>query len=221
MIRDGNAAAVAGDNDRCRSAFQRAAQFGQEHGWSGILSVALNGLGDLAMREGRLAEARALCEKSCDAAGRGSLAAGVPLVNLAHIAMVEGDSIEAARFARDALTSARLHGDLLTVAWAAHELAWPLAEWGDLTRSAHLLAAASEFITHVGARRDWTDEQCERAVRKILHERLDAESVQALFDEGRTTSLDEVIRGVLSDSRLGGETLAADSADVIHYERPD
>ena len=137
MIRDGNAAAVAGNNTRCQSAFQRAAQFAEEQELSGILSAALNGLGDLAIREGRLTEARALCERSRDAAGRGSAAAGVPLVNLAHVAMLEGDSVEAAGLAREALEIAFRQEDLLMIAWAALALAWSLAEQGDLERSAH------------------------------------------------------------------------------------
>ena len=203
MIRDGNAAAVARNNARCQSAFQAAARFGQEHGLPGILSAALNGLGDLAIREGRLTEARALCERSRDVAGRASLAAGVPLVNLAHVAMLEGDSVEATSLAREALDTAFTHEDRLTVAWAALALAWPLAEQGDFERSAHLLAAASEFLASVGARRDWTDEHCERVVRKILYEHLDAESVLALLDEGRTTPLDAIIRDLLSESHRG------------------
>ena len=200
LIRDGNAAAVARDNGRCRSAFESAARFAEGHGFRGVLSAALNGLGDLAIREGRLTEARALCEKSRDAAGRGSVAAGVPLVNLAHIAMLEGDAAEAATLAREALDVALAHEDLLTVAWAASELAWPLAARGELERSAQLLAAATEFLVRVGARRDWTDRECDEAVRKILHEHLDAEKVEALFVDGRTIPLEEIIRVVVSES---------------------
>jgi predicted ATPase/DNA-binding SARP family transcriptional activator len=212
MIRDGNAAAVTENNIRCRSAFERAARFAEEHGLSGILTAALNGLGDLAMREGRLKDAQALCEESYNAAGHGSVAANVPLVNLAHVAMLEGNTIEAASLARKALESALLHEDLLTLAWAALELSWPLAVEGDLDRSAHLLAAAGECLARVGARREINSDTCETAVRKILHEHLDADSVQALLDEGRTPPLYEIVRGVLAESSVGSPlgTLPAD-----------
>ena len=102
------------------------------------------------------------------------------LINLAHVECLEGDAAKAEKFDADALNIALRRGDVLTAAWAAVELAWPLAEQGRLEASARLLGAGIEFLERAGAKRDWMSRASERSTRAILFDRLDAESVKAL-----------------------------------------
>jgi predicted ATPase/DNA-binding SARP family transcriptional activator len=197
IVSTGVAASTVGDTARARSAFEEAAGFARDHGLSEILVYASTCLADLAIQQGRLEEGRSLSEECCAAVGRESVLANAPLVNLGYIEMLEGRPVEAAGLARAALESALRRGDLLYVAAAGIELAWPLAELGDLTHAARLLGSVLGFLERSGARREWMDQSCEAAVRQILRDRLDARTVQKLLDEGASTPLEVVARDVL------------------------
>jgi predicted ATPase/DNA-binding SARP family transcriptional activator len=190
MISIGRAACITGDLIPARAQYERATGFAREHRLTELLQVALNGLGDIAIHEGKLEEGRALCEESLATAAPGSVTGVVALINLAHVECLEGDPAKAERLGADALDIALRRGDVLTAAWAAIELAWPLAEQGMLEPSARLLGAGIEFLEHTGAKRDWMSRASERTTRTILFEHLDAESVEALVNEGRGTSVE-------------------------------
>ena len=80
-------------------------------------------------------------------------------------------------------------------------IAWPLAQRGQLGRSARLLGAGLEFQKTAGATREWMDHASEAVVSDILHHELDAKNVEALFEEGRSRPLEEVVRDALSDTQ--------------------
>ena len=190
MISIGRAYCIADDLLRARAQYERAAEFAREHELADLLQVALNGLGDIAICEGKLAEGRALCDESLATGPPDSVTGVVALINLAHLECLEGDAAKAERLDTDALNIALRRGDRLTAAWAAVELAWPLAEQGMLEASARLLGAGIEFLEHAGAKRDWMSRASERTTRTILFKQLDAESVKALVGEGRGTSVE-------------------------------
>ena len=231
MISKGRAAAMTGDWVRARADLQEAARFAREHGLTETLQVALNDLGDVAIHEGQLAEGRSLCEESLAIPAPGSTTRVIALINLAHIANLEGRDAEATLLAHEALGAALARGDILTGSWAAVEAAWPLARQGDLRQSAHLLASATRFLERTGAKKDWMIADCEAAVNRMLQAQLEPQTVRTLFTEGRGMSLEEALSGVsgrtltLPSLSPGGRSrfrdLDAGDAAARLWERPE
>ena len=153
------------------------------------------------MVEGDLTAARLHCEEGLALVARESGNASVALLNLCHIAMLEGRPADAAEPGRSALESAIRSGAALTIAWACIEFAWPLAALGEPGPSARLLGSALEFLDRAGAQRQLLVEECEAEVQAILHDRLDRQTVQTLLQEGRETPLDTAARDALSSAR--------------------
>ena len=205
IVSKGRAAIMTGDWVRARADFQEAARFAREHGLTETLQVALNDLGDVAIHEGQLAEGRSLCEESLTIPAPGSTTRVIALINLAHIANLEGRNAEATRLAREALGAALARGDVLTGSWAAVEAAWPLARQGDLRQSARLLGSAARFLETTGAKKEWMVADCEAAVTRILQAQLEPQTVRTLLTEGRGMPLEEALSGV------SGRTLALPS----------
>ena len=155
------------------------------------LAVALNNLGDLAIREGNVDEGQSLEEEALTVAATGSVSAGIARINLAHVMMLKGHSRDAVTFSREALESGLQQGNLLLVAWAAIELAWALAAQNQLARACHLLGSAKGFIKQSGATNDWMDLASADAVHEILREQLTPPHAQAMLDEGASTRLED------------------------------
>lgn len=209
IVSVGRAACIAGDLARASAQYGLAVHFAQDNGLTELQQVALNGLGDIAICEGRLEEGRSLCEESLSMAAPGSVTGVVALINIAHVECLEGDPAKAARLAGDALNTALRRGDVLTAAWAAIELARPLAEQGMLQASARLLGAGVEFLERTGAKRDWMTRASERITRTILCDQLDAGTVEALLDDGRGTSVETAAAHVHQPSPLSPSPAAS------------
>jgi len=189
----GRAACSAGDLIRGRTNFEEAIQFAREHDLPELLQAALNGLGDIEIREGNLLAGRSLCEQS-RAVGPESTTGLVALLNLAQVARLQADQAGARSLACEALDHALARGDRLTLAWGAFELAWELGEQGELEASGRLLGAAAGFLDTAGAKRDWFIEACEAAMTTLLHKRLDGITAQSLIERGRSISLEDAVR---------------------------
>ena len=196
----GMVACDAGDFASARDAYETAIQFAREHALGDVLSVALTDLGDLEILHGNLEAARLLCEESRTHSIPGSDSAVISGINLAHIAMLERRPADAATLSREALEATLRAGSTLTVAWSAILAAWPLAEMGELERSARLLGSGLEFLDNAGAKRDWMDEAVETAVSNILRDHLDEPSTQALLAAGRKMPLEQTAREALNES---------------------
>ena len=193
-------ACEAGDLARGRGAFEKAVQFAREHALTDVLTVALTDLGDLEILEGDLDAARSFCEESRAMAAPGSDGAVISGINLAHIAMLEGRPADAASESREALEATLRAGSMLKVAWSTIMAAWPLAELGEFERSARLLGSGLAFLDNSGAKREWTDEACEAGVYKILYDKFDDQTAQALLHEGRQVPLETAAREALNSS---------------------
>jgi predicted ATPase/DNA-binding SARP family transcriptional activator len=198
LVSLGTIAVLRDDSVGGRAVLEHAIQYVRERALTDALPRALNNLADLAMYEGALAEARPLCEECLAVSEPASLSAGIALINLAHIATLDGRRAEAISLAGEAVKAAFARGDRLTAAWAAIEIAWPLAEQGELRQSARLLGAGLAFLEAAGADREWTDAVCEAAVRKILNDNLNPETVQAYLDEGRSLPLEHALFDALA-----------------------
>lgn len=199
----GFTAVSAGDLPGGRRVLEQAIQFSREHALRDVLPAALNNLADLAILEGTLEEGRALCEESLAATTPGSALADIALMNLAHIEMLEGNPTDAINAGRQALDGALRRGDLLWIAWAAIDLAWPLAEQSQFEQAGRLLGAALAFIDTAGAGKDWMDEACEQQVWRILREQLGEPTAQSLINQGRTVHLQRAARDALDEPTIG------------------
>jgi predicted ATPase len=182
-----------GDIESARAAFEDVARFARERNLDG-LQDALVDLSDLAIEQGRLDEGRGLCEEAlaCSESST-SHTARVALINLSEIAALQGRYADALSLGRTALAAALDHGDQTEAVYAAFEIAWPLAELGELERSGRLIGAATAFLEDAGFARTRSDLLCEKAVLDALHSRLPADAVHTLIQQGRDTPLEQAL----------------------------
>jgi len=200
-----------GDAAGARTALEDALRYARQHEVASFLPIALGNLGDFAIEDGRLDEARALCEEALALAtrqgtkGRETTAC---LINLAHIANLQSRPGDAATLGRRALSVALESADSLSAAEAVMEVAWPLAQQGQLERAGRMLGAAIGFHEQSGATRHRTDKVCEQMTCEILSDHLDPDQLQGLLDEGRNIPLAQAIDEAFSESsvRDGGRT---------------
>jgi ATP/maltotriose-dependent transcriptional regulator MalT len=157
-------------------------------------------LGDIAIEQGRLDEGRALLEEAVDCSDAGSSPAGVALINLSEIASLQGRCRDAASLGRRALAVALDHGDQLRAVWAVFQIAWALAELGELERAGRLIGATTAFLQNAGFARTRSDLLCENGVLDVLHRRLPGAAVHALVQQGRDTPLEKALGDALEDT---------------------
>jgi predicted ATPase/DNA-binding SARP family transcriptional activator len=183
-----------GDLAGARTALEEALAFAREHDVPRFVPTTLVNLADIAIEEGSLEEAQALCEEGlslvqdADAASDTEL---VGLINLAHVANLQRRHCDAAAWGQRALTRALERGDLLTAASAEMQIAWTLAEQGHPERAARLLGAALDLFERSGVTKQPTDLVSEQAVWNALHEQLDERNLRASIDQGRSMSIEE------------------------------
>ena len=200
LMARGMIAAEQGDLEGDRAALEEAIRLGREHGNLRILPVALNNLGDVAIEEGRLDEARALCEESiaCEAKQH-PLTSHVALMNLAHVANLQGRRTDAIDLGRKAFSASLDRGDRVSAAAAANQIAWPLAEQGQLKRAGRLLGASLQFMEDAEVTRQRTDAVCQGATFNALRDQLDEQAVQALILRGRAMTLEDAARAEFTE----------------------
>ena len=200
MMTDGILAIQRGDLDYARAAMEDVSRLAREHNLPD-LSGALVNLGDIAIEQGRLDDGRALLEEALDCSeGATSNAALVALINLSEIASLQGRYRDAASLGRAALATALDHGDQLRAVWATFQIAWALAEVGELERAGRLIGAATTFLQNAGFARSRSDSLCEKAVLDALNKRLAADAVHTLVQQGRDTPLEEALSEALTES---------------------
>ena len=154
----------------------------------------LSNLADIAMAEGRLDQARALCEEALSSGTRASLATDLVVclqLNLAHVANLERRHADAAKLGQEALNGGLATRFLQFAAGAAVCLAWSLAELQQPERAARLLGAAAEFYRHTGTAMQWSDRAAEHAARDALDRQLDEHTLNALLEEGRAMTIEQ------------------------------
>jgi len=91
----------------------------------------------------------------------------------------------------------------MTSAVIAEEVAWALAEQGELERAGRLFGAAIEYFEQSGATKQRTVIVCEQAVRNTLRDQLDKPTVEALLDEGRTIGFDNAVETEFKPASTG------------------
>ena len=193
MVNRTGLPAAVGDRLRERAAIEEALRFARQHELTYHLPVALVYLGDLEIAEGRLDQARALCEEALSLASSDSTPGMVALGNLAHIANLEGRHLDAADLAARSMAAAAAVEYAVCTVSAAMELAWSLAEQGEPERPARILGAWSEFREWAGVGKQRTDRVCEQAVREALHEQLDERRFQTLVEQGRSMTIEQAV----------------------------
>ncbi|MBV9310986.1 MAG: tetratricopeptide repeat protein, partial [Solirubrobacterales bacterium] len=202
MMTHGHVASRRGDTNDARAAIEGALRLAREHNLNlPSLSPMLVDLGDIAIEQGRLDEARALLEEAvARTEGATSSPDVVALIYLSEIAALQGRSDDAASLGRSALATALDHGDQLRAVWAVSHISWALAELGEFERAGRLIGAATAFIENAGFARTRADLLCEKGVLDALHRRLAADAVHRLLQQGRDTPVEEALSDALTDS---------------------
>jgi hypothetical protein len=173
---------------------EQALRLAREHEDTRWLPCVLSNLADIAIAEGELDLARALCEEALSSGARASLATDLIVClqqNLAHVANCERRYADAAKLGQEALNGALEIKFLEFAAAGALCLAWSLAELQQPERAARLLGAAAEFYRHTGAGMQWSDRAAEHGAREALDRQLDERTLNALLDEGRTMTIEQ------------------------------
>jgi tetratricopeptide (TPR) repeat protein len=129
MMADGLLAIQREDLDYARATIEDVVRSARAHNLRHLSSKALVNLGDIAIEQGRLDEARALLEEGIAYSEELSPPL-VALINLSEIAALQGRYVDAASVGRTALAAALDRGDQLRAVWAALPIAWALAEFG-------------------------------------------------------------------------------------------
>ncbi len=215
-------AADRGDVAGARAALEEAIRYARAHDVPGFLPTALNNLGDVAIEEGNLDEAWALCEEGLSVAK--SLAAtadtSILLINLTHIANLQGRHGDAVKLGRKTLKAALDDEDLRTVAGALMEIAWSLARQGQLERAGRLLGSAMAFYENSGVSLERTEKACERRTRGILRRQFEAHAVRALLAEGRMMALEDAVRDALAEGHDRDSSHAGSTSEPPTAMRP-
>jgi ATP/maltotriose-dependent transcriptional regulator MalT len=201
MITNGILASQRGDLDHARTAMEDVMRLAREHNLRLPLTRALVNLGDIAIEQGRLDEARALLEEATDSSDEATSSLDlVALINLSQIAALQGRYGDAASLGRTALATALDNGDQLRAVWAVFHIAWPLAELGELEGSGRLIGAATAFLQDAGFARSRSDLLCEKGVLDALHLRLTADTVDTLLQQGRDMPLEEALSDAVAET---------------------
>jgi len=194
-----------GDLMAARTALQQAIVHARANGVPEFLPTGLCNLGDLAIEEDDLDEARAHCEEGLTLAESGAMTEATPwlLTNLTHIANLQSRHTDAAELGRKTVIVALDRDDSLLTAAALMEIAWVLAEQGEPKRAGRLLGAGLGFHETAGATLQRTDRVCEDRTCHSLRAQLDEHRVQTLLDEGRNLPLEQAVRDALTESPVG------------------
>ncbi len=178
----GYTASATGDLERARAHYEEALAVADA---PRDRVVALNCLGDLALRARELDRARDLAEQAL-AAAVDDESIGVSDFNLGYIALLDGRHDDAATHLRRAARTFDALGDQETVALALDGLALTMTDHPDL--AARLLGAAQSRREAVGAVVSFEDELRARGAAEI-RARANAEA----FDEGAELPLEDLI----------------------------
>ena len=180
----GYAASASGELDRARALYEEALEVAER---PRDRVVALNCLGDLALRTRDLARAREFAERALATTGIDEESDGVAIFNLGYVALLDGRRDDAATHLRDAARAFDALGDQETVALALDGLALALADRAD--DAARLLGAADARRAAVGAASSFEDELRARGAAEIR-----ARAAPEAFIEGAAMALTDLLR---------------------------
>jgi tetratricopeptide (TPR) repeat protein len=195
MHMAGLAAHARDDLDQAVELYEESARLARKHGDTGIVTIAVNNLGEIAAYRGDYEHALELFEEALaiNREGHDRHLVALALLNIGTTTWMLGDLERARELLRDGLAAARDIGqvDLFIAGFAALGVAYARH---DPARAARLLGRA-DALREETAFRD--EEQFERRVRDEaeagLRARLGEDAYAAAYAEGRALTLEDAL----------------------------
>lgn len=193
-------AAQEGDEEAARSLIEESRRVWQEAGVIGLLSLASNSLGDLARRNGHFKEAAAHYREGLEFAPTASTRwlRAVSLHNLGHVTRRLGDHVEARAFFAEALLLFRELGERRGVAECVVGLAGLIVDTHPY-RTVRFCAAATSAIEALGSHLNQSNQVDYDDTLAVARAHLGREAFERASRDGRLTTLEEAIAGVLPE----------------------
>ena len=188
----GIAASAAGDLERARFYWEECRAVAAAHDLRARLASVTVNLGDLALRQGRLDEGRALSDEGL----RLFTELGSPLVayaraNLGYEAMAAGRLDDARRIYAEILQVSWRRGERVPAAHGLLGIASVLVSEGDLDRAARLFGTVQALDEATGATPRWIGRQIRETVEAGLREQIDDRALTSLLSEGKAMTLNQ------------------------------
>jgi non-specific serine/threonine protein kinase len=192
----------------------------REVGSKTLLAAALNNLGSVLRSQGEYARAMSLFEESLLLLRSVGARVGIvqPLVNLAIIALRQGNYEQAKPLLREGLRLSRDLGTTIGTAWCLFGLASSASAEGHSERAGRLYGVLNALNVPI---LPTLRVEYERDVG-LARARLDEDTWQAAWEEGRVMSMEQAIAYALEDidetERAGGAWTAAAPGQVYPNE---
>jgi DNA-binding NarL/FixJ family response regulator len=213
-----------GDDDAARACHEEALALRRAVGDPNGIAFALNGLGQIAARQGDLA----LAVQRFDEAivlrreqDTGHLAAS--LASLAAVIREQGDAARAAELYREALTLRWERGERRGAAAALVGLAEIAMDGGDGELAVKLIGAATAMREEIGTRQSTPDQAREERTLALARQMFGAEQVDVLLAAGREMPATEAVKTAMTFTTnvpaLKTEVIPAEAAKLTPRER--
>jgi non-specific serine/threonine protein kinase len=201
LFLSGNASSLRGDHERAKALFQEGLAQCRELGGAQPLGDYLSHMGYEFLLEGDYPRAAALNEEAATLLRSQGYRGGLQfaLNNLGWIALVRGTRERASAMFEESLVLCRELGDGLIASESVEGLACAAGARG-AERAARLFGAAMALRDAVGYRQSSRHSALREPYLEDARSRLDAETWDAAFAEGRTMALAVAIEYALSEN---------------------
>ena len=195
---------ATGDYTRATAWLERGLVLYQQVGDKGGISLAYSGLGEIATRQGELEQAIHLLEQGLklrqEIGDRWGISAS--LGGLAWVAQLQGDFERATALLNESLLIRKDIGDPGGIAWCLEKLAEIAHLKKDDGRAARIYGAAAVLRASVNSVIDPTDQPEHNRVIAQIRTRLGDEVYQAVWAEGQTMLLEQLMEYLSLSSPL-------------------
>jgi predicted ATPase/class 3 adenylate cyclase len=203
LISLGWAAMRPGDYQLANTRLEAALAISRELEDTRSIGFELSGLGEVALRQGDYVRATQLLEESLELRRQlgNKWGVGVSLGTLGWVAIREGDWNRAIARLGESLEVRQEIGDKGGSAWCLERLAEVASAQGNPEKAVRLLSAAAALRISIGSVIDPVDQPEYQNRRTALRAELGEERFTAMWEEGRTLTLEQAITYALENNR--------------------
>lgn len=201
LMQFGWAALRVGDYDEAQARLEEVLTSGQETGYTEHVAFALGGLGELAVRQKQYERAVHFLDESLTLhQQRGDKwTIGTSLGSLGWVALRQRDYQRMKNYLSQSLAIRTEVGDKGGIAWCLEKLAEAKFEKEQLEDAARIFGHAESVRAPIGSAIDPADQPDYNRLISDLRSALGPDAFAALWTEGKTMRLEEVIELALSE----------------------